>query len=278
MKIYSSKLPLSDSVKLREIVIHLLCDGSALNEKYQTSKYASSILETVKRFKEKLSIFGNNSNLKIRTRTYPNHYLNCYSLNFSKAITKILSHKFKINFRGKEARLPVEFFDGDRRFLVAIIRTFIIDEGCIQDRSVSCCSGSLGLVEDLKLVCDKLDYQCQKIKKSDETYYLRISPNSFKKVYEDIMTIGSLPDKNKQELLDLGIKLLNNKPDFKNLNKKILEILKNKPSTKLELAKILIVNAKTIGERLLKLEKQNIVRRFKERSKGKGGAFIWTIN
>ena len=93
-KIYNVKLPIYDSIKLRALVTHLICDGSALNEKHRTSKYASTSLETVNEFKEKLSIFGDITNLLIREETYTNHYLKCYVLNFSKAITKILTKKF----------------------------------------------------------------------------------------------------------------------------------------------------------------------------------------
>jgi hypothetical protein len=278
LKIFNPHFPIYDSIRLRELITHLMCDGSALNEKYRTSKYASTSLQTVNEFKRKLLIFGEISNLKIRKRTFPNHYFDCYTLNFSKAITKILSYKFKINFRSTEARLPKEFFNGNRLFLIAIIRSFIIDEGCIKDRNISLCSGSIGLLRDLILVCNNLGYQYQKIKKSNRTYYLDISPNSFEKVYKDIMQLGVLPIEEKQQRLDLGIQILKNKPNFKKLNGQILSILKNKSSTKLELARILLVNTKTIGERLLRLEKQSVVKRLKERHKGKGGAFIWTLN
>lgn len=276
-KIYNVKLPISDSVELRELVTHLICDGSALNEKRRTSKYASTSLETVKKFKQNLAIFGTIPNMEIKERVYDNHYLKCYILSFSKAITKILSHKFKVDFRSAKARLPKDFFSGNKKLLIAVVRTFFIDEGCINDRTIYFCSGSLNLLEDLKIVCNNLGYQCQNIRKSNTAYYLIISPNSFEKFYEDIISLGPLPIKEKQGRLILGINILKNKPDFKNLSQSILEILNKNPSTKLELSKELLVNAKTIGERLLKLEKDNMVIRL-DRVNGKGGYQKWHIN
>jgi predicted transcriptional regulator len=277
LKIYNPILPIHDSIKLREIVTHLICDGSALNEKHRTSKYASTSLRTVNELKEKLSIFGYIPKLKIRKESYQNHYLDCYILHIPKAITKLLSHKFKINFRSVEARLPKEFLNGERKFLIAVVRTFIIDEGCIKDRNISCCSGSRYLLSDLLKVCNKLEYKCQKLRKSNNTFYLNISPDSFEKVYNDLIDIGPLPIKEKQELLDLGMEIIKNKPNFKKLNEQIIEKLKHKSSTKLDLAKKLFINTKTIGERLLKLEKGGIVKKL-NRTNGKGGPQLWDIN
>ena len=275
-KIYNIKLPIEDSIELRELVIHLICDGSTLNEKHRTSKYASTSPEAVNEFKQKLSIFGNIPNLIIREETYTNHYLKCYVLNFSKAITKILSKRFNVDFRGTKARIPQEFFQGERKHLVAIVRTFLIDEGCIRDRTINFCSGSKELIEDLRQICFLLDYKCQTIRKSEGTYYLNISPDSFTKFYEDLTLLGKLPISEKQERLELGIKIINNFPDFYRLDEQILSALKESMTT-FEISKILLVNGKTINERSNKLQKQHIVQRNANRNLGKGGSFSWKI-
>ena len=276
IKIYNPKLPIGDSIELREIITHLICDGSALIEKHRTSKYASTSLETVNEFKEKLPIFGDIPNLLIREETYTNHYLKCYVLNFSKAITKILTKKFNIDFRGDIARLPKEFFECERKLLIAIVRAFLIDEGCIRDRTINFCSGSMKLLEDLQQICNSLVYKCQNIRKSGGTYYLNISPDSFAKVYEDLALLGKLTIADKQERLDLGMKIINNSPKFHNLDKDILFNLEN-PITTLELSKILLINAKTITERLNRLQKSGLVQRNETRNLGKGGSFSWKI-
>lgn len=274
-KIYNLNLPIKDSIHLREIVTHLLCDGSALNEVGRTSKYALTNKEGVKEFKKELLIFGKQQ-IYI-TKELRENYLTRYIIGFSKAITKILLNKFKINFRGSEARLPSEFFNGKRKFLIGIIRAFLIDEGYIKDRTINFCSGSLNLIKDLRKICDKLGYKCQKIMKSGNTYYLNISPNSFKEAYKDIMSIRRLPINRKQESLDLGMKIIKNKPNFSNLNKEILKILDKRQLTRYKLSKLLLVNSKTIGERLLKLEKKGNIKRI-GKDRGKGGPYIWTKN
>ena len=143
----------------------------------------------------------------------------------------MIFNKFKINFRSKEAKLPPDFLQGDRKLLIAIIRAFLIDEGCVKDRNIIFCSGSLELLKNLVVVCNNLGYKCQKLKKSNNVHYFDISPDSFEKAYHDLMSIGPLPIKEKQELLDLGIKIIKNKPNFSELNQQIENILKKKPST-----------------------------------------------
>ncbi|MEK6983585.1 MAG: hypothetical protein AABX33_03350, partial [Nanoarchaeota archaeon] len=243
-KIYNVKLPIKDSINLREIVTHLICDGSALKEKRRTSKYASTSLETVNELTKKLLVFGETPNMFIRREGYFNHYLPCYVLNFSKAITKILTAKFGIDFRGNKARMPKEFFNSERKFLIAIVRTFLIDEGCIRDRNINFCSGSIELLEDLKQICNSLGYKCQNIRKSGGTYYLNISPDSFVKVYEDLTLFGRLPIKDKQERLELGMNIINSSPNFHNLDESLLLNLKN-PITTLGLSKKLLKTAKS---------------------------------
>ena len=199
-----------------------------------------------------------------------------YVLNFSKAITKILTAKFNIDFRGDKARMPKEFFVGERKLLVAIVRAFLIDEGCIRDRNINFCSGSVELLEDLKQICLLLDYKCQNIRKSGGTYYLNISPDSFTKVYGDLDLFGKLPIADKQERLDLGIKIINNSPDFHSLDNDLLLNLKS-PITTLELSKRLLINGKTITERLNKMQKLGLVERNVNRNLGKGGSFSWKV-
>ena len=70
LKIYNSKLPILDSMGLREIVTHLLCDGCASNKNRMTSNYSLIELEAVKEFRNELSIFGYIPRLKIRKKSY----------------------------------------------------------------------------------------------------------------------------------------------------------------------------------------------------------------
>ena len=130
------------------------------------------------------------------------------------------------------------------------------------------------LIEDLGQICVLLDYKCQSIRKSGGTYYLNISPDSFTRVCNDLKLLGKLPISEKQERLELGMKIINNLPDFYKLNDQILFNLKE-PMTTFELSKKLLVNGKTINERLNRLQRQNLVQRNVNRNLGKGGSFSW---
>ena len=128
----------------------------------------------------------------------------------------------------------------------------------------------------MNIICNLLGYKCQSIRKSGGTYYLNISPDSFAKVYQDLSLLGRLPIPEKQERLDLGMKIINNLPDFNKLDEQILTNLKESMTT-FELSKRLLVNAKTISERLNRLQKQNLVQKNINRNLGKGGSFNWKI-
>ena len=278
MKIYNPRLPIEDSIELREIVTHLLCDGSALIEKQTNSKYALTDLDAVEEFMNKLSIFGNNSDMQILERRYNNHYKTCYVLGFSKAITYILAHKFKIDFRGTKARIPLEFLNGSRDLLCAILRAFLIDEGCIHDRNIIFCSGNLNLLNDLRKICLLLDYKCQNIRnKNNSIFYLYISPDSFERVYRDLKNLKPLSIKDKQQRLDLGYSILTNKPDFSKLNEDIKRVLLSGPTTSVEISKVLFVNSKTIYERLNKMYRRKVINKYRKSNNGRGGSLIWEI-
>ena len=278
MKIYNPKLPIEDSIELREIVTHLLCDGSALIEKHKTSKYVLTDLKAVEEFKNKLSIFGDNPDIQISKRKYNNHYKICYVLGFSKAITYILTHKFKIDFRGTKARIPSGFLKGNGDLLCAVVRAFLIDEGSIHDRNIIFCSGNLDLLNDLREICLLLGYKCQNIRnKNNSVFYLYISPDSFEKVYRDLKNLKPLPIKDKQYRLDLGYAILTNEPDFSKLDENIKRILLNGPTTSVEISKILFINSKTIYERLSKLYRGNAINKYRKSNNGRGGTLIWEI-
>jgi len=154
-KISDIRLPIEDSIELRRIVTHLLCDGYASNKKRMTSKYGLISLEGVKEFQKELCIFGNIHGLKIRKNLRHNRSAVMYNLHFPKVITKILTKKFNIEFGWDKGRLPSEFINGERKLLAAVVRAFFIDEGSIHDLSIKFSSNNLELLNDLKAICLK---------------------------------------------------------------------------------------------------------------------------
>ena len=259
LKIYDPKLPIVDSVELREVITHLLCDGYASNKKYSTSKYDLTSLEAVKEFKKELSIFGEIPKLKIRQYSAPKPRATLHRLNFPKAITKILCQKFKINFCWDKGRFPDVFFLGDRKLLVAIVRAFLIDEGHIQDLSINFSSNNLKLLNDLKSICFNLDYEPLDIKKGKTCYLLSLSTRSFLKFYKDIISISPLPIIHKQKRLELGLKLLKKRYVHFDVQKEIICLLETKPMTTSELCEKIISRRNNINNHLNILKRKNIM-------------------
>lgn len=186
-KISNIKLPIEDSIELREVVTHLLCDGYASNKKRMTSKYALTSIGGVKEFQRELSIFGDIPCLKIREYLSPKRMAVMYNLQFPKVITKILTKKFNIEFGWDKGRLPIEFIKGDRKLLAAVVRAFFIDEGSIHDSSIKFHSNNPKILNDLKIICLKLGYKTLPIRHGRTCYTLPLSNKSFLDFCNDIL-------------------------------------------------------------------------------------------
>lgn len=277
LRIYKPKLPIKDSVELREIVTHLLCDGYASNKKHMTSKYGLTSFEGVKEFQRELSIFGDIPGLKIREYISPKRRAVMYNLHFPKAITKILSHKFKIGFGWNKGRLPQEFVNGDRKLLAAIVRAFFIDEGSIHDLSVKFSSNNPELLNDLKIICLKLGYKTLPIRHGRTCYVLPLSNKNFMEFYTDIMNISPLPIVKKQNRLELGLKLLNKKYIHFDIENQIVNNLRKGPMTRPQLCELIVARRNNIIHHLNRLNQKNIIQLSKQRAHGQGGGFIWEL-
>ncbi|MFH0867858.1 MAG: hypothetical protein V1831_00965 [Candidatus Woesearchaeota archaeon] len=277
LRICNPKLPIDDSVELREIVTHLLCDGYASNKKRMTSKYDLTSLEAVKEFQEELSLFGKIQNLEIRKYNPPKPRATVYRLNFPKAITKMLCNEFNVDFSWNKGRIPKEFFRGDKKLLVAIVRAFLIDEGHIHSLSVKFSSNNLELLYDLESICLKLNYESLGIRNCKSCYVLSLSTKSFLNICNDIMSISPLPILKKQKRLELGLKLLKKRYIHSDVGKEIIELLKVKPMTISQLCEKIISRRNNIDNHLNKLKTKNVVTTCLSKARESGGGFIWKL-
>ena len=277
LRINNPKLPIHDSVELREIVTHLLCDGYASNKKHTTSKYDLTSLEAVKEFQSELCIFGEIQNLKIRKYNSPKPRAAMYRLSFPKAITKILCTKFNINFSWDKGRLPKEFFEGNRKLFAAIVRAFFIDEGHINTLSVKFSSNNTKLLHDLELICLKLGYESLGVRNCKSCYVLSLSTKSFFNIYNDITGISPLPITKKQKRLELGLKLLKKRYKHFDVEKEIINLLKVKPMTVYQLCEKIVARRNNIDSHLNRLKRESVVTICSNKARGSGGAFIWKL-
>jgi len=276
-------LPIKDSIEMREIITHLICDGSAPLTPRRTSKYASTCKKSAEEFLNELGVFGKilrNGKNKIYIQTeskLTKGFRNKYVVPFPKALTKILTKNLNISFDTFNSRLPKFFFYGNKKLLVSVVRAFLIDEGHIKDTRSYFTSSNRRLLEDLNKICRTLNYKRGKIAKYREIFKLSISAHSIKRFYYDILSIKKLPIEEKQKRLELAIKLsCRKRKKFVNLDKTIVYCLTEKPMTLVELSSKLGIRSRAIWFYTKKLEAEGKIKVI-DKMVGKGGANIWSI-
>lgn len=242
-------LPIKDSQKLREIVIHIMCDG-CFSEDNGYAAYYNINEETKKEFINELKeCFG-----KIDFEIYPDH------VHFPTAIPLILKKYFKIDFNSKQCRVPKQFFGGNNKKLSAIIRAAIIDEGTIDGSNIRINSCNKEFLADLKNICNKIGYKCGIIWESNGPIFrFNILAESLKQLKEDIK---KLPSKNKQKLIEMAEE--NQKREWKyrlpgETKKEIIKNLKKRPMKTIELIFKIGLPKTTIGSHIRRLIKEKIV-------------------
>ena len=210
-------LPIKDSPELREILIHIMCDG-CFSSGY--AAYYNTNEETKREFVNELKdCFG-----EVGFKIYKDH------VHFPSAIPLILKHYFKVEFNSKSCRVPKVFFKGDRKKLVGIVRAIIIDEGTVDGSNIRLDSCNKEFLEDIKKICNMLGYSCGKTWESKGPIFrFNILAESISKVREDMK---KLPITKKQLLIDLIEKNQNRGWKYKlprEVKKNMLKELLKKP-------------------------------------------------
>jgi len=249
-------LPIKDSPELREIVIHIMCDG-CYNKNSGYAAYYNFPKETKEEFVKELNkCFG-----EIDYKISEDH------VHFPTVIALILKNNFAIDFNSKRCRIPKEFFRGERRELSAIIRAAVIDEGTIDGSNVRIDSCNKEFLEDLKKICENLGYICGKTWESKGPIFrFNILAESLKQLKEDILP---LPIEKKQLLIELAEN--NQRRNWKyqlpgEVKKQILKSLLKKPKRNIELILGLGYPKSTIGKHLRWLIKSGIIYKKTERN------------
>lgn len=250
------KLPIPENKKIASIVAHLLADGSY--SKNGAACYTNVSKDTIREFIKNLKVFGEVKAKIYERKRYPNRQL-IYEIHFSKAIPKILVHHYGISFNSKQGRIPQKLKNSSKENLVEIIRAFIIDEGTIDDSSVTICSSNKLLIEDLKEICRKLRYECGKTINGKVAYYFSILSKSLKKLYDDVKPLSII---NKQKSFLFAIRDKNAPGEHKPIwatKKRILQLLK-KPMTSKQLAYKIGIDSNRINRHMNDLNRLGIVK------------------
>ncbi|MGV8152478.1 MAG: hypothetical protein ACP5OG_05345 [Candidatus Nanoarchaeia archaeon] len=123
-------------------------------------------------------------------------------------ISTLFFKYYKLNVKGFDSltsRIPKFMFDEDRDSLLSILIAFIIDEGHIDSTQITIVLKNKSLVEDLGIICRKLNYEYKITYRYNELYheygYLNILRNGMKKLYKDYLVLNK-----KYSVIDLGWK------------------------------------------------------------------------
>lgn len=132
-------------------------------------------------------------------------------------------YKFSIeDFLSDRARITGPLLNSDKDSLLAVLIAFIIDEGYIDSTQISICLKNKLLINDLKQICDKLNYESKITEPISEIskHYARlhILRRGMKKLFEDYIHLNE-----RYPIINLGKKGKKIEDSFKIYNRKIIK-------------------------------------------------------
>ena len=264
------KLPIQESPELYNVIGHIIADGSA--PKRSTPYYVNSCQCLRNLFKKNLKLLGTSeiSEYKIGNKVF---------VNFSKAITDILSHFFDILFTFPN-RIPKQIFNSSLECKTAFLQALFDDDGTMTSQLVVGIH-NLNIMREIKSLIDSVGIKTNNlvihhytrkeyIHKKDKVT-LSIPTKEYKK-FRDLIGF-SHPQKSKN--LEVAIKRKDRRQrtrDSKYIEKRILVILRDKPSKTIELANGLLFTWNGIMPHLDMLLKKGLIEK-----KGYKNEIIWNI-
>lgn len=254
------KLPIKVTPELESIIIHLFGDGAAGDF---TPSYTQKNKSAMENFIKKLeNCFGDFEKSIYFTQGK-------YQVKFPKAITDILSkHYLIISYRSHESIIPLKILKReDKKFKLACIIAFIVDEGGIRD-VVSLYSTNKKLLGGIRKLILDCNYICSKIQcKKANSYVFTLSNKNISKFYKNTLQLArEFPTCNllfKDENLKFIIKRRKriNPKNRKVTERVIFNILKNNRLTALEISKLTNYAYCTIIHNLERLFKEKRIKR-----------------
>jgi hypothetical protein len=230
--ISNPKLPIKITPELVSTILHLMGDGYAGD---WTPAYSQKNSKTREIFIQKIkNCFG----------SFKESHYGTKEVRFPKAVTDILIFYFNIkSFMSKDARIPTLLFNLPKKYKLACLTAFIIDEGAIRD-IVQLFSANRKLLCDIKRLAESCGYICNPIKynKVANEFVFGISNKSAKQLLCDVTNL----EKNyplcglshKHSKLKLIVEILNNPNSKKHglTRSKILKVLSKHPKRTIDIA------------------------------------------
>lgn len=109
------------------------------------------------------------------------------------------------DFLSKTARIPKKIFSKNKEYSLAVLLSFIIDEGNIDSTQITISLKNKALIGDLYRICRILNYKSKITERKSELYkdcaYLNILRGGMKRLYNDYLNL-----KKKYPVINLGFK------------------------------------------------------------------------
>ncbi len=266
-------LPIKVTPELDSVVIHLFGDGAAgeFTPSY-TQKNKDSFDNFIKKIED---CFG-----KFEKSIYFTQ--GKYQIKFPKAIPDILSKYYSIDsYKSHESKIPKEILERkDKKFKLACILAFIVDEGNIRD-VISFYSVNKELISGIRQLVLDCDYNCSKIQfnKKANSYLFTLSTKDIERFYKDVQELSkefstcNLSFKESEIKFIIKRRIKRNPRNSQITDRFILDTLKNKKYSAQQISKLTGYAYCTIIHHLEKLSKNKKIRGTKTSNK----TYIWEL-
>ena len=250
------KLPIKESPRLYRVIAHMIGDGSAAKRK--VPYYANTCKELREQFTRNIGLFG-------KTKIYEQKLGEVPIVIFPKVIADVLAFIFKVRFSHPN-KIPEEIKESTEECKKAFLQALFDDEGCISTNLYIGMS-NLILVQEVKELVGSLGLKTGKIsigKSSSgrKCYYFSISKKHYRLFKKEI----GFQHPRKLKRLEVALKIQNRNKVQRTrplewTRTRILNLLKERPRTTLELSEELLLEMNGVHFHLKFLESNSRIKR-----------------
>tara|TARA_Y100000294_G_C8567013_1_gene341287 strand:+ start:2831 stop:4039 length:1209 start_codon:yes stop_codon:yes gene_type:complete len=274
-------LPIKVTPEFDSILSHIMGDGTEKRTKNIAASYIQyNIKGRINFYKKLLNVFGD-----IDPPSFTKQRKGM-DVGIPKAILLIIKHHYSIkNISTYESCIPKQFLSKSNEQKLAILCSFLVDEGSIYDL-ISLRMKNYGVIHSLRKMTCSLGYKCSKINKfkdhtGDFVFGFNISNSSLNKMASDIKQLSqkypTCDFAHKQtdfNILASGKRTTERTRYFGETKKLMLNFLKSTPKTAMELARLVNICRRTARIHIEDLKNSNKLELDYVKSKG---AKVWKL-
>jgi len=265
VEITDPKLPIQITPEFDSIIANLMGDGTDRQAKNILS-YEQHNETNRKLFKMKVeSVFGCLNSLRQKNKKESTTVI------LPSVITTIFSTVYgKIKYDSHGARIPKIIKRKPRLYKVAVLVSFLVDEGTISDDQITIRLCNKGLLKDIREIAVSLGYKCSPIKKlksKNPLYGFNISLKSASQLLKDVQKLSSIYPScslgSKESFLKEIVKrqkISRKVQRRKKIEENILKLLNASPLSTYEISKRILISRKAALNHLKKLERKKLIK------------------